>query len=356
MVTTVHQGALIVGTGARTPLGLNAPSTAAAVRAGLAAMADHPFMTDKFGEPMVVARDAELPVELGTIDRFLSLALPSAREALGPLLETRGRSPQVRVFIALPEERPGLPRSLEETLAERFGSALSEEIDVQELSCHCLGNAGGLICMEHALSAITNSRDSLCLVGGVESYLEPETLEWLDETEQLHSESTIWGFCPSEAAGFCLLASEELAHRLGLSAQVKLLSAGSAMEPNCVRTDTVCIGEGLSEAFGTTLAGLPTDGAQVDHTICDMTGEPYRGNEYGFAMLRSPGRFADESDFEAPADCWGNVGAASGPLFATLAAFAAEKGYAPGLHTFLWASSDGGQRAAALLQAAAEAG
>jgi 3-oxoacyl-[acyl-carrier-protein] synthase-1 len=124
------------------------------------------------------------------------------------------------------------------------------------------------------------------------------------------------------------------------------------VEANCIHTDTVCIGEGLSAAFQQALAGLPSGNARVDHTICDMNGEPYRGNEFGFARLRSSGRFAAGSEFDTPADCWGDVGAASGPLFAILAAFAARKRYAPGPLTLLWASSQGGGRAAALLQAA----
>src|SRR5262249_36403739 len=125
-------------------------------------------------------------------------------------------------------------------------------------------------------------------------------------------------------------------------------------EPNRIKTETVCIGEGLSQAFKKTLTFLP-NGSRVNHTICDMNGEPYRGNEYGFAVLRSPGKFADDADFQTPADCWGDVGAASGPLFAILAAFASQKQYSPGPLTFLWASSEGGLRASALLQSSAPA-
>ena len=206
--------------------------------------------------------------------------------------------------------------------------------------------------MENAVSLIESGKSQLCLVGGVESYLYPETLEWLDSLEQLHSHSTIWGFCPGEAAGFCLFASQELASRLDLPAPVQILSAASAIEKNRIKTETVCIGEGLSEAFKKTLASLPKD-TFVDHTICDMNGEPYRGDEYGFAVLRSRGKFRDEADFQTPADCWGDVGAASGPLFTVLAAFAVEKGYSAGPLTLLWGSSEGGLRAAALLRAQA---
>jgi 3-oxoacyl-[acyl-carrier-protein] synthase-1 len=84
--------------------------------------------------------------------------------------------------------------------------------------------------------------------------------------------------------------------------------------------------------------------------ICDQNGEAYRADELAFMLVRLSERFTDGSDFEAPADCWGDVGAASGPLFVVLAAAAAERGYARGPHYVLWTSSESGERGAALLQ------
>ena len=349
-MTTIGRDIHIVGMGARTPLGFSASATAAAARAEISAMQHHPFMIDKYGEPMVVTIDSELPIELNGVNRLLELAVPPALEALTPLFEKSSSVLSIHVLVALPEERPGRSENLEKEFDVRFCSRLAEVIHVENLITYALGHAGGLVCMEYALSLISSGRSELCLVGGVDSYLEADTLEWLDELDQLHSESAIYGFCPGEGAGFCLLASKELASRLSLTSSVKLLSVASAVETNRIKTETVCIGEGLSEAFQKALLGLPSQSTLVDHVICDMNGERYRGNEYGFAMLRSSGLFSEESDFQTPADCWGDVGAASGPLFTILAAFAAEKGYAPGPLTFLWASSEGGQRAAALLQ------
>lgn len=67
-------------------------------------------------------------------------------------------------------------------------------------------------------------------------------------------------------------------------------------------------------------------------------------------MLRARALFRDAADFEAPADCWGDLGAASGPLYACLAIEAEARGYAKGSRTLIWASSEGGQRGAALLR------
>jgi 3-oxoacyl-[acyl-carrier-protein] synthase-1 len=50
-----------------------------------------------------------------------------------------------------------------------------------------------------------------------------------------------------------------------------------------------------------------------------------------------------------PADCWGDIGAASGPLFANLAVAAGLRGYAKGPRTLIWASSERGDRAAAVV-------
>jgi 3-oxoacyl-[acyl-carrier-protein] synthase I len=350
-MTAMLDRVYVVGTGASTAVGLSAPATAAAVRAGIAGMARHPFLIDKVAAPMLVCANPSLSIQLSAMDRMLQLAVGPAMEALRPVLESARTPPTVSVLVALPEERPGTPPHFKSSFAGRFSAALAGSIKVQDLICHSFGHAGGLLCMEQALSLLRSGKSRMCLVGGIDSYLAPETLEWLDGLEQLHSETTIWGFCPGEAGGFCLLTTRDVASALNLESEVELVAAASASEPNPIKTDTVCIGQGLSEAFARSLAHVPADD-RVTHTICDMNGEPYRANEYGFAVLRSPGKFGDDADFQTPADCWGDVGAASGPLFATLATIAAHKGYAPGPLTFLWASSEHGLRASALLRSA----
>ena len=78
----------------------------------------------------------------------------------------------------------------------------------------------------------------------------------------------------------------------------------------------------------------------IDNAICDLNGEPYRSEEFTFTVLRTQTAFADATRFVTPADCWGDIGAASGPLFANLAIAAAQRGYAKGPRALLWASSD----------------
>lgn len=340
----------IIGVGARTPLGFGAPATAAAVRAGISMIEEHPFMIDRFGQPMMVSMDAGADPGLSGTGRMLALALDPALEALAPVLEGARDLPPVMLMIAAPEVRPGWPEHRDRDVARALAARLAKTIPLGTLRHAAVGNAGGIAAFDHAVAALRDGDCELCLVGGIESYLEPETLEWLDENEQLHSEGNIYGFCPGEGAGFCLLATARTAARLGLPVLLEVVSAASARESKPIKTRTVCIGEGLSAAFRKAFARAPADLPPVDHTICDMNGERYRGNEFGFSMLRSAGGFREDADFQTPADCWGDLGAASGPLFAVLAAAAAAKGYAAGPLTMIWGSSEAGLRAAALLR------
>ena len=51
----VRHAVVVVGVGARTAVGMTAPATAAAVRAGIAGFEKHPFVVDTAGNPMIVA-------------------------------------------------------------------------------------------------------------------------------------------------------------------------------------------------------------------------------------------------------------------------------------------------------------
>jgi 3-oxoacyl-[acyl-carrier-protein] synthase-1 len=338
----------VISTGAVTPVGLNAAATAAAVRAGIAGFSEHPYMIDREGDPYVLAM-APLPEIMGA-ERCIRLAVPAIQETLAPLKDGVGlHLGDVPVIIGLPEQRPGWPQELEKRFLET----------VEELSCgQCAlekpvflakGHAAGLLALEAAVSELIKGRSAFCLAGGVDSYIDPDTLDWLEEHEQIHMPVNAWGFIPGEAAAFCLLCHETTAEKYDLPVKARLLAVSTAMEENRIKTETVCIGKGLTQAVRNCLAALPT-GCRVDHTVCDQNGEAYRADEHGFMLARLSEYFTDPADYMAPADCWGDVGAASGSLFVNLTVAAAEKGYAQGAHTLLWAGSEGGQRAAALLQ------
>lgn len=337
---------VVVGVGARTPLGFDVASSAAAVRAGISAIQDHPYMIDRFGERMKVTRDIGIDIDLRGVDRAVEIAESPALDALRPFLES-GATAAVTLVLSTGEPRPGQPDGFASQVDALLRKRLSEHVLLVGGGSTAGGHAGGLLAIYHACRSLREGRIKFCLAGGVDTYLEPKTLEWLDESEQLHSETTTYGFCPGEAAGFVLLTTLALARAHGLFPLLEIVGTSITSEENRIKTETVVLGEGLGSAFR--LLFEDAAGDKVDRIICDMNGERYRGNEYGFAVIRNPGRFKDAADFETPADCWGDVGAASGPLFVSLVTEAQARGYQPGPLSLIWASSENGTRAAILL-------
>ena len=340
----------IAALGASTPIGRDAWASAAAVRAGISGFAQHPYMIDTAGNPMRVAMAPWLDIGLTGIERFKALLYPSIDQVLKPLGEASPKQTGIALSLGLPSPRPGLAEDLQTGLTMALGQQYQGLFSA--VAVFPSGHAAGLLALQAAAKKLSQGAFDACVVAGVDSYMEPETLEWLEACEQLHGAGPLnnaWGFIPGEAASAILLMRHEVSQRLGIAPLSRLLGLGSAVEAKRIKTETVCIGEGLTSAFRNALQGLP-EGLKVTDVYCDMNGEPYRGDEYGFTCLRTKEFFVSAADFIAPADCWGDVSAAGGLLHLGLASIAGVKGYANGECAFVWASSEGGERAAAVLQ------
>lgn len=347
-------GVVLVAMGASTPVGRDAWSSAVAVRAGISGFGQHSYMIDTAGEPMRVARAEWLDIDVRGVDRFEALLMPAIDQTIEPLHALAGNSLNTALALALPSPRPGLPERLQPDLMARLTTRYRGRFGAS--AAFSAGHAAGLLALDAAFRKLAQGGLDACAIAGVDSYIEPETLEWLEDCDQLHGAGPLknaWGFIPGEAAGAVLLMRGDVAARLGLSPLAVILGTGTANETKRIKTETVCIGEGLTEAFRNALATIPA-GMRVSDVYCDMNGEPYRADEFGFAALRSKEFFESLSDFVAPADCWGDVGAAIGPLMMNLSTISACMTLANGPHALLWASSEEGLRAALLMQTVSE--
>jgi 3-oxoacyl-[acyl-carrier-protein] synthase-1 len=278
------------------------------------------------------------------------MANSAAMEALLPLTQSKKSINGLPLIVGLPPSRPGRPVDLDSELAQRFTSRLGGGTTLTAVRTIPTGHASGLAALEQAWRLIRSKEIELCLVGGVDSYDHPDTYEWLDEFEQLHSNSNTWGFIPGQAAGFVLLSSSDFADKHKLPNLGEVVQVALTREENLIKTDAVCLGEGLSSAVRQVCGALPADQRPIHQTYCDLNGERYRAAEFGYTLTRTGDSFADAGEYTAPADCWGDVGAASVPLFIGLAVAAGQKDYAIGPNTLIWASSESGERAAAVLR------
>lgn len=371
----------VLAIGAFTPVGGDARSTAAAVRAGLCGFREHAYMIDTAGEPMRVAQVAGIDAGLRGTARLVALLAPALTEALAGLLaparhDTGVQDGRIGVAVAGPPARPGgagatggpgdaadATDALRALCRDHLGARLGP------FQLFSSGHAGGFEALDQARAWLRAGQVDAVVVAGVDSYLAPETLEWLEAEEQLHGAGPLnnaWGFIPGEAAGALLLARAGVAAsggpaggqggqgghlgRGGEGGWADVLAVGLGRESKLNKSGEVCIGEGLTQALRRALDEVPGEGV-IDNVVCDMNGEAYRADEYGFCGLRVRDRLRDPTDFLAPADCWGDVGAAGLPLHLLLAASACRKGHAKGPLTLLWGSSDSGGRGAAVIRA-----
>jgi 3-oxoacyl-[acyl-carrier-protein] synthase I len=341
----------ILGFGTSTPIGRNAWASAAAARAGICGFSEHPFMIDTAGEPMRVARAPWIDMSVEGTDRFAALLFPAIDEVLEQLTANATASSfRLGLALALPPRRAGQPHDLanelltriESRYANRFKAVLSFEV----------GHAAGHLAIDAATKGCTAGSIDACVVCGVDSYLSPETLEWIEACDQLHGGGPLnnaWGFIPGEAAGAVLFGTSDFVQNCGMVPFAEVAGLGIGYESNLIKTDAVCLGEGLTQAFRQAFRTIAA-AELVQNVFCDLNGEPYRADEYGFTALRTKEHFRAANDFVAPADCWGDVGAAGSLLHIALAAISHRKHYGRGPLSMVWASSESSERGAVLVR------
>ena len=205
-------------------------------------------------------------------------------------------------------------------MADRFRGNVTVSVVPQ-------GHAAGGAALQQAVHRLATAQSRWAAIVGVDSYISAETIAWLDRLRQLHATYNAWGFIPGEAAGACVIATVPSARSRASRPLALIEGLGLEQEEVPIKTDGVCLGWGLTRAVRSALADLEPEEA-VDRIYCDQNGETYRADELGFMLARLGERFRNPADFVAPADCWGDVGAATVPLLIALVAAAAERGYA----------------------------
>lgn len=337
----------VVGLGARTAVGASAATTAAAVRGGVSGVSLHEQFRDQGGKPVPFAADPVIDPKAPLWRRMAEMLQAAGEEALAGAGGEASVSPNCCV-IALPEPRPGLPVDIGRILATEQARCLDLPPDaVRTIAC---GNAGGLMAMQAAAQWLAQGKVKTVLVLGVDSYFDAGTLRSLEIHCRLKSSNVRGGFAPGEAAGAVFLMRSRAAESANPPIPARIRAVATAVEPHPLRASTPCIGEGLTAAISAATANLRLPAEQIAFTYCDLNGERFRSEEFMFAQVRTQDAFVDANNYLSPADCWGDVGAASGPLYVALASESKLRGYAKGNHAMLWAGSDGGHRAALTLK------
>ncbi len=333
----------VVALGARTPIGLVAETSAAAVRAGISGVREFPFVTED-GESMNVAADRRLDGTLVGPERLLALARSVVDEVLSKLGRATVHRGPVVVLLAMPEVRPGLSepevRLIEVGLAAHVRQAHPEAA----VMTAGRGQAGVALAIERTVASARAMEDTLTLVVGVDGYICPPTFVWL-ESLRLFGPRARTGIIPGEGAACLALAPTRLRKRLGVPCLARIGGVGTARERRLADSETGSLGEGMTHAVRKAMASAALPSEAADDLYADINGERYRSEEWGFVCMRIPAAFRTLG-YHAPSDCWGEVGAATSALGVVLAASAWARQYARGPRALVIAGSRNGDRGA----------
>jgi 3-oxoacyl-[acyl-carrier-protein] synthase I len=340
----------IIAVAARTPVGVTAETTAAAIRAGVSRVLGHPTMVDPEGEPLNSACDQTLPAAQLGVDRLIELARKTLLNLCEKLAPSGASIPHVHFFLALPELRPGLNVADTRRLLDALGAQTVPGVKKLSLQSEGEGHAGGLTGLRKAIHDIEQDKAEVCIVGGVDGYLHADTIEWLDRDRRLARAGVRGGFPPGEAAAMIALSSERMRRQLGLPALAQVAAVACAQEVRDENAPEGLLGEALTEAYSQVAQRLRRPEERFDDVYSDINDERPRTTDYGFALLRAGELFRDGTNYVTPVAQVGDVGAATAPLNIILAIRAWARGYATGPNALVSAASWNGLRCAALLQ------
>jgi len=329
----------VVGLGALTSIGQSVEAIAAAVAGGISRFQPIESMRHpRTGEPTTMAPLSRVPAGSSAAACMTWLGARAAKQAILPL-EQAAPNARVAALVSLPPARPGLSspeiQAVARTLVEGLGVTV-----VRELSgLYDSGHDGGIAALDRAADILGRGLADFCLVGGVDTYREPDVIAWLSQAGRLKDDETPHGFIPGEGAAFALVTATSTARGLKLEERGRIIATGRAIEPSPWYTGRSTQARGLTEAIAGACAGLPPN-TRADLTYCDANGEPWRADEWSFAYLRTARHHGDPIDLRHPADCWGDVGAASAILLLATALVDIARGRTRGPRALVWCASD----------------
>lgn len=331
----------IVSVGMVTAVGLDAPSSCAAMRARLDGFQETRFV-DAGGEWLVGA-PVPLPRNWIGENRMAHLAAGAICEAFEAVPKARGGT---ALILCLPEtDRPGCPYRDPSALVRRIAEIGEFGANPRPLVI-AHGRPSGHVALDQARRLITAGEASYVMIAGVDSYLTSLSIDYYLSQNRLLIPNNPNGFIPGEAAAavLCTRAQDRGFGLYGLG-----LSRDPA--PIYDDDDVPFRANGMTAAYRTALNETGIEMNRLGYRISDLIGEHYWFKQTALASIRLLRERHEFQDLWSPAESLGNIGAAVVPLMLGMAWMAAKKGYEAGNPVLVEASCDAGACGAALLGA-----
>ena len=358
-MTIQNPNIVITAMAALTPVGINAEQSCAAIEAGMTRIIEHAYFQCTPEDPEwdedlpLFASDVPLidPFTDGT-ERLLQLALPVLTEVMSKAKLKRADLETGGLMLALPQ----LDKAINElNLSKQFIPELCKRTGLTTFKlwkATQTGHTGVFTLLQSAIQKLNAGDIRFCIVGGVESYLLEKRLDLLDAAWRLRSERTVDGFIPGEAAVMLMLETADSAKAGGRPILARLGGLAEATEPETITSNKHSTGAGLTQVIQTALQGQ--NGVLADSVYCSLNGESYYAFDWGVALARANEELKGMKNLSHPADCIGDIGAATGGLLMICAITALNKEDSSKAQSLLWTASDNGHRMALSLNKTVE--
>ncbi len=348
----------IAGMGMISPLGPSVATTVAAVNAGISAYQQSRYYTAKGDAinmaevPTAIFENFEAEIDEGEssyneqYDHMIKMAIVALEDAC----HDQAVEQPIPLVLAMPELEisPAIKHSLLiRNLTKNCAHWISPNLT---RTCHS-GRAAGIDAIGFAFKYLHDKYDRI-LVGGTDSHSDYARLTPLDEMGRLLTIGSADSFAPGEAACFLLLTRHPELAQVRNGHMVALHPPGIANEQGHLFSKEAYRGDALDQAFKKALIHQPEK--SVHSIYSSMNGENHWAKEYGVAYLRNKKAFADPVRVEHPADCYGDLGAATATTLIALAAEHLHKNKNAHKH-IVYSSSDTAMRGAIVVEKIASA-
>ncbi|WP_196137596.1 hypothetical protein [Aliikangiella sp. G2MR2-5] len=342
----------IAATGMITPVGMSTEMTAASIRAGISAYQDSVYINknDKPIKTSWVPNEALPPLDEelmqyrlnGDVKRIIRLC----HAGLNEVLQTVSIQEPLALVLAGPENIPARSTPIAPNIIEYLKLQTKFDFDMEASRYAGTGRAGVIEAINYAFKYLSQEGNDCILVGGVDTFSNPGILSRLDSENRVLALGVSDGFAPGEGAGFLLLCKQYDISYL----PVALSLPGIAKEAgHLYAEDEPYMGEGLAKAFEKAL--IPVNDSKVERIYSSMNGENFFVKELGVASIRNAEKFSQSYEVIHPADCYGDIGAATGAVLLGVSALDAIKSLKTGNQHLVYCSSDLEKRAAVCLTA-----
>jgi len=345
-------GTVVTAIGMTTPVGLNAAQSCAAIRAGVSAISELDFAieTDALDRvPLMGCSVRPLTDGYLGLGRWTRLAVAALKDLFASARLSARDLDHTALYLALPPvARSGLDSRIPALLGSRIARWTGFAGAERRTRVCADGHASAARALEVALIDVNQGAEERAIVCGIDSLVEPDTLEFLHSNHRLKTDDQVDGFVAGEGAACLLLERGGVARARGAQQLVAIEAVATAVEPVTIWSNEPSPATGLSQAILNTLNQLADRGAEVRLVVTDLNGEVYRAKEFGTTAARVltaiPGKWA----VWHPADCIGDTGAASFAVSSCLSVRALAQGYAKCNRALVIGSSDDGLRGAAV--------